>query len=183
MADRLRRDGRFGTNKMHLHFVQNEPFAIMADAWRQASRELLPLQEDVARRKIRNVFAKILSNRRPPYSIKGGVYDALKSCRGCTYTVTNREAVEAGILFDRLEGCDLHAAAAVAVAGLRKAVKSKKIRKRDTVLLNITGGGMQRLEREGKKLALEPDIVFNGKDLSPLSLSEKLKDIYKVRTV
>jgi cysteate synthase len=183
MSNRLLEDGRFGTHKMRLHFVQNEPFTIMADAWQQASPELLPLDEEIARQRIRKVYANILSNRKPPYSITGGVFDALTDSQGYTYSVTNSEAIEAGELFEKLENCDIHSAAAVAVAGLRQAVAMGRIHKKDTVLLNITGGGMQKLEREGKKIPLKPDIVFNGGDLSPDVISDKLSRLQKVRSI
>jgi cysteate synthase len=182
MSNRLLEDGRFGTGKMRLHFIQNEPFAIMADAWQQASPELLPMDEEVARQKIRKVYANILSNRRPPYSIMGGVFDALTDSSGYMYTVTNSEAMEANDLFSKLEGCDLHSAAAVAVAGLQKAVETGRIGRKESVLLNITGGGMKKLERDGKKVPLEPDIVFTREDLSLEVVSDKLNDLLKVRS-
>ena len=183
MSNRLREDGRFGSHRMCLHLVQNEPFTIMADAWQQGSPELLPMDEKVARQKIQAVYANILSNRQPPYSIRGGVYDALKECQGCTYTVTNNEAIECGHLFDKLEGCDIHPAAAVALAGLRKSIIRGEIDRKDTVLLNITGGGTKKLEREGKKISLKPDIVFTREDMSPGNIAARLNKFQKVRTI
>jgi cysteate synthase len=183
MSNRLLEDGRFGTNKMRLHFVQNEPFTIMADAWEQASRELLPMDEEVARQRIRNVYANILSNRRPPYSITGGVFDALTDTEGYTYTVTNDQSMEANDLFEKLEGCDINPAAAVAVAGLRKAVTMGRIGRKESVLLNITGGGAKKLQRDGKKVPLRPDIVFTKDNLSPEVIADKLNTLQKVKSV
>ena len=182
MSNRLREDGRFGNHKMMLHFIQNEPFTIIADAWRQASPSLLPLDDREAREKILEVYAKVLSNRRPPYAIKGGVYDALKDTGGFTYTVSNDQAKEADDLFTETEGCDLHPAAAVAVAGLCQAVKAGKIGKKETVLLNITGGGIKKIEREERKISLEPDIIFTKEDLSADAISARLSDFRKVKS-
>jgi cysteate synthase len=181
MSKRLLEDGRYGDHKMQLHLVQNEPFTIMADAWQQASPELLPLSDDVARTRIQRVYAGILSNRRPPYAITGGVFDALTDTRGLMYTVKNDSAIESGDLFSELEGCDIHPASAVAVAGLRQAVDQGKIGKKDTVVLNITGGGMKKLERDGKKLPLEPDVTFTQGDLSMDTIAAKLSNIQKVK--
>ena len=183
MSNRLLGDGRFGNRKMQLHLVQNEPFTIMADAWQQNLPQLLPLEEKAARSRIAEVYANILSNRQPPYSITGGVYDALVDTGGYVYTVTNDEAIKAGGLFNELEGCDIHPAAAVAVAGLYQAVAKGKIDKKDTVLLNITGGGMNKLESEGRKISLEPDIVFTQSEVSAEVISAKLEDFHKVKSI
>lgn len=175
MSNRLLGDGRFGNHKMRLHLVQNEPFTIITDAWQQNSPELLPLEEEVARSKILETCVSVLSNRRPPYSITGGVFDALTDTRGFTYSATNKEVREAGDLFNKLEGCDIHPAAAVAVVGLCHALAMGRISKKDTVLLNITGGGMKKLESEGKKIPLEPDVVFTHRgDVSAKALLTRL---------
>ena len=175
MSRRLREDGRFGNHIMRLHFIQNEPFTIIADAWQHFSPELLPMEEREARNRVSKVYARVLSNRRPPYSITGGVYYALSDTQGFTYTANNDEAEEAASLFEELEKCDLHPAAAVAVAGLQKAIASGNIGKKDTVLLNVTGGGIKRLERDDKKIRLEPDIIFTKEDLSGNGIQAKLK--------
>ncbi|MEJ2739551.1 MAG: cysteate synthase [Dehalococcoidia bacterium] len=182
MSNRLREDGRFGNHKMMLHFIQNEPFTIIADAWQQASSTLLPMDDDEARKKILKVYAKVLSNRRPPYAIKGGVFDALTDTGGFTYTVNNDQAKEADDLFIGTEGCDLHPAAAVAVAGLCQAVKQGKIGKKETVLLNITGGGIKKIEQEERKISLEPDIIFNKEDLSADTITGSLSNFRKVKS-
>ncbi len=164
MGLRLREDGRFGRTRMRLHFVQNSPFTIMTDSWREASRELIPFDEREGRNHIDMLHAKVLSNRRPPYSVVGGVFDALSDTRGGMYSATREEALRAGQLFEKLEGIDIHPAAEVALAGLIQAVQTGKIRKRDIVLLNVTGGGSRRLAREGKKHALKPDVVIRRGD-------------------
>jgi cysteate synthase len=181
-SNRLLADGRFGSQIMHLHLVQNAPFSIIADAWNQGSPELLPVDEKIARKRISEVYSKILSNRQPPYSINGGVFDALRATEGYAYSVTNKEAREAGRLFNELEGCDIHPAAAVALAGLCQAVSTGKIGKKDSVLLNITGGGTEKLECEGKKIKLQPDIAFSRSDASLETIFSRLRDLHKVKS-
>lgn len=75
-------DGRFGNHLMKLIVAQNAPFAPMYDAWKAGSPVLLPMDDARARKNAGKVFAKVLTNRRPPYAIKGGLYDALKDTGG-----------------------------------------------------------------------------------------------------
>ena len=66
-------------------------------------------------------------NRKPPYSITGGVYDTLSASNGLMYSVTNKEAEEAMELFKHQEGCDLHPASGIALGALVQAVKSRQV--------------------------------------------------------
>ena len=50
---RLIEDGRFGSNTMKLMVSQNAPFVPMYDAWRADSRQMLPYDDDKARRALR----------------------------------------------------------------------------------------------------------------------------------
>nr|HPR59523.1 cysteate synthase [Prolixibacteraceae bacterium] len=70
-------DGRFGNNKMKLMVSQNAPFQPIKDAWDVRSRDILPLDDNLARKQVEIINAKVLSNRKPPYSILGGLFDAL----------------------------------------------------------------------------------------------------------
>ena len=182
MSQRLIADGRYGDQRMRLHLVQNAPFAIMADAWQDGAAELPPLDEADARNRISRVYAGVLSNRQPPYAITGGVYDALKDSGGFTYQVTNEDAIRAAELFETLEGCDLHPAAAVALAGLQQAVASGRIKSRDSVLFNATGGGIKKIEAAGCRLRLEPDIVFSKGDATLAGVAAKMAEFHRVRS-
>ncbi len=106
------------------------------------------------------MYGKVLSNRNPPYSIKGGIYDALKDTNGEMYSVTNEEAKESKKLFEKLEGIDILPAAAIAVASLIQAVEKRKVKKDDKILLNITGGGVNRLEEDFELYPIKPDITI-----------------------
>ncbi len=157
---RLIEDGRFGKTVAKLMVSQNAPFVPMFDAWRVDSREMLPYDEDKARRDVEIIDAKVLSNRRPPYGIKGGLYDALKATNGEVLVSTNAQSRKAKELFKQLEGVDIYSAAGVATATLIKAVKDGKIEKDATVMLNITGGGEELLKSKKSIWMLEPNIIF-----------------------
>ena len=157
---RLVEDGRWGDTTMKLMVSQNAPFVPMYDAWRVDSRQMLPYDDDKARRDAEIINAKVLSNRRPPYGIIGGLYDALKATGGECFAVTNAAARKAAELFERTEGVDIYSAAAVATASLVKAVADGKVDKDKIVMLNITGGG-ERKAQEGKELFyLKPSHIF-----------------------
>jgi cysteate synthase len=174
MSRRFKQDGRYGGHKMKLHLVQNVPFTIMSDAWRAGSRDLPLLDEHEAKGLIARLHSGVLSNRKPPYGITGGVYDALTDTGGQMYSVVSEEALLAGWLFESLEGCDLDPAAEVALAGLVRAVRQGGLDKSDVVLLNLTGGGKNWLELEETLRPVRPDYVFTSSDYSLKQLEKKL---------
>ena len=157
---RLIEDGRFGSNTMKLMVAQNAPFVPMFDAWRADSRAMLPYDDDKARRDAEIIDAKVLSNRKPPYGIVGGLYDALKATDGDILVATNPQGRKARQLFKELEGVDIHPAAGIATASLIKAVADGKIEKDATVMLNITGGGEELFKKDKELWYLKPSHVF-----------------------
>ena len=157
---RLLEDGRFGSNLMHLMVSQNAPFVPMYDAWRADSREMLPYEPDKARRDVSIIDAKVLSNRKPPYSLRGGLYDALKATGGDVLTATNAQVRKAMRLFEETEGIDIHPAAGVALASLIKQVADGKIASDACIMLNITGAGEKRFREEHDPVYLEPSRIF-----------------------
>ena len=157
---RLIEDGKYGNTTMKLMVSQNAPFVPMYDAWRADSRAMLPYDADKARRDVMIIDAKVLSNRKPPYGIKGGLYDALKATNGELLVATNAQARKAAKLFEELEGVDIHPAAAVATATLIKAVQDGKVEKNATIMLNITGAGEQSFKSSHETFTLEPSKIF-----------------------
>ena len=159
---RLIEDGRFGDKLMKLIVSQNAPFTPMYDAWRAGSREMLPYDADQARADAEAIDAKVLSNRKPPYSLHGGLYDALVATDGDVLVATNEEAREARRLFEELEGVDIYSAAGVALATLIRAVRDGRVERDKIVMLNVTGGGEERFRRErGNRVwNLRPHRVF-----------------------
>ncbi len=160
MAQRLEADGSYGPHRMRLMVSQNEPFTPMADSWKADSREFIISGDDEARQQVEKVNAKVLTNRRPPWGVPGGLYDALKATGGSVITASNEEAAVAGERFAQLEGCDISPAAAVAVASLFKAVESGEVARDKVIMLNITGGGMDRFRSEHEIIGMEPSAVL-----------------------
>ncbi|MBO7314372.1 MAG: cysteate synthase, partial [Alistipes sp.] len=158
---RLIEDGRFGENLMRLIVSQNAPFVPMYDAWMADSREMLPYDTKKARRDAEIIDAKVLSNRKPPYSLAGGLYDALKATNGKIMVATNAQARRARKLFKELEGIDIYSAPSVALWSLIKMVEAGEIKKEDCVMLNITGGGEVRATQNKELWYLKPSKVFS----------------------
>ncbi len=154
---RLREDGRFGMKLPRLHLSQNLPFVPMYNAWNAGRRDIIKdIDMPEPKKLIHGMYADILSNREPPYSVAGGVYDALCSTNGSMYAIPNNEAESAVSLFERLEGIDIFPPAGVAVASLIQAVESGKVKADEHIVLNITGGGVKRLELDYHLYKIEP---------------------------
>lgn len=158
---RLIEDGRYGSNLMKLVVSQNAPFVPIFDAWRADSREMLAYDVKRARRDAELIDAKVLSNRRPPYTFAGGLYDALKATNGDVVVATNAQARRAGKLFKELEGIDIHPAPAVALASLIKMVESGSIDKEACIMLNITGAGEEAAKKNRELFYLKPVKTFS----------------------
>jgi cysteate synthase len=178
MNKRLSKSGSLAPKTMKLHFVQNEPFAVMTQAWKAGSREIPAFDEREAKGRISRLHSKVLSNRKPPYGIAGGVFDALTDTRGEMYAVANEEAGSAGDLFESLEGCDIDPAAEVALAGLIHAVRDGKVGPAESVLLNVTGGGSRMMEEENRKRPVKPDFAFRPGETAE-AIREKLAGAVK----
>jgi len=165
-AMRLIQDGRFGNRLPHLCLAQNTPFAPMTSAWNEGRNSLIPeIDMPDAERAIEAVHSDLLTNREPPYSVRGGVYDALSATGGQMAAITNAEASEAGKLFTSSEGIDPDPAAEVAVASLIKAAEAGVLREDSNILLNITGGGYRRIKEDFEIYRPEPWMQLEKGDL------------------
>lgn len=173
---RLIEDGRFGNRKAKLMVSQNFPFHPIYDAWKANSRELLLFDHEEARKQVEIIEAKVLSNRKPPYSLAGGLYDAMKDSGGDVLLASNEESRAAAKLFLETEGIDIHPASAVATATLIDAVKNSQISKDAVIMLNITGGGEQKFKNENELHYLKPEMIF---EINPEadSVKERLKKL------
>lgn len=171
---RLIEDGRFGNHKMKLMVSQNKPFVPIHDAWKADSREMLHLDDNLARSQVEEIIAKVLSNRKPPYPIVGGLFDALKDAGGDVVLADNKQLQEAAKIFEETEGNDIHPAPAVATATLIDAVQNGTVKKDDLIMLNITGGGEEKFKRENELIYLKPKHVF---DVTP-----NLEEVKRVLT-
>jgi cysteate synthase len=159
-AERLAKDGRFGPNKMRVYVAQNEPFTLMYDSWKAGTRALVDLDPDEGRNYAERVIATVLSNRKPPYSIAGGLYDVLKASGGDFYVASNNDIIYWLLQFRNKEGYDLLPAPCVAVTTLAKAVKEGAVKKDEFIMLNCTGGGLLDSMSRGYVLK-EPDLVLS----------------------
>lgn len=157
---RLIEDGRFGSNKMKIFVGQNAPFTLLYDSWKSGRRELAELDPETGRHQAETILAKVLSNRKPPYSLAGGLFDALSDSGGDAFLATNEQIVYWIMRFRELEGTFLYPAAATAVQALASAVAEGKVGKEDVIMLNATGGGFMEAMGRGYVLK-EPDLVID----------------------
>jgi len=174
---RLAEEGRYGKGGMTLHLSQNHPFVPISDSWSRRLAEIPFYDTASAKKKIEQTCAKVLTNRKPPYSITGGVYDALCASSGHTYTVTNTEACRAMSVFEKLEGIDICHAAGVAVGSLLQAVAGGLVSSGDLIALNITGGGEQRVKRDHDIHYLEPRACISDEEINGEGIERKLEPL------
>ncbi|MCP4105683.1 MAG: cysteate synthase [Desulfobacteraceae bacterium] len=172
---RLMESNEYGRKKMKLMLSQNAPFLLLYDSWKQRSRELVRRDETILKEQIRHIHARVLSNRHPPYSITGGLYDALDDLGGKIFSISNEEAIAAGALFKTAEGEDICPEASVAVAALKKASVNGYMEKDAIVVLNITGGGMERFRTENPVSYPKPCTVFQKNDFDLNTIHKKLR--------
>ena len=178
---RLIEDGRFCKKMPGIVISQNLPFVPMVSAW-QAGRAEIIADNDMkdAEAAIKDIYSDVLSNRNPPYAVKGGVYDMLVSTNGKMYGITNDEAKDAEKLFEDEEGIDLDPAASVAIASLIKAVDDGSVKKEDKILLNITGGGYKRLKENCKLYEIEARMELKPSEQMALDeIERELKKFVK----
>lgn len=159
-ACRLEADGRFGKNGMRVYVAQNTPFTLMYDAWKADSRALPEITPEEGRCRSERILATVLSNRKPPYSLAGGLYDVLKASNGDFFLASNNDIIYWMMQFRNREGYDLLPAACVAVAALAQAVKEGTVKKDEYIMLNCTGGGVLGAKSRGFVLK-EPDLVLS----------------------
>ena len=123
-------------------------------------RQNTALDPEQGRHQAEVILASVLSNRKPPYSLAGGLFDTLQASGGDFFLATNNEIVHWLLQFRNLEGYDLLPAAAVAVTALSKAVQDGTVKKDEYVMLNCTGGGVLGAMAKGFVLK-EADLVLS----------------------
>lgn len=159
---RLLDDKKFAGEKIpRLNLVQNAPFAPIYEAWKNGTH--IRPEKNVRKqlKKINKMVSIVLANRKPPYRVVGGVLDILKQTNGNVHKVSNKEAMEASRKFQEQEGIDIDPAASVCVAALIKSVKKGCVGKNEIILLNITGGGSNKLKKDYQCSKLNPRIVIH----------------------
>ena len=159
-AERLAADGRFGENKMRVYMAQNRPFTLIHDSWKAQSRALAALDPVEGRRAAEVILAKVLANRKPPYSLAGGVFDVLRASKGDTFSCSNDDIMYWLLQFRNLEGYDLLPAPCAAVSALAQAVADGTVAKDECIMLNCTGGGTLASMAKGYVFK-EPDLILD----------------------
>lgn len=174
-ACRLEATGDFGKNNMRVYVSQNSPFTLIYDSWKAGSRELVELDPETGRRQAEIILAKVLSNRKPPYSVAGGLYDTLKESNGDVFLADNDDIMYWMMKFRNVEGYDLLPASCTAVAALAKAVQAGVVAKDEYIMLNCTGGGTLLAQSKGYVFK-EPDLILEP-DLPAEEIIAKVKSI------
>lgn len=173
-ALRLVADRRFGANLPRQILSQNAPFAPIYQSWRAGSRELVPLDEAIARQQLQQIAAGVLSNRKPPYAIAGGVFDTLSASGGDMRVADNQAARAAMQLFAACEGVDIDPEAGVALATLVDAARAGELEGDAPVLLHVTGGGNQRRRAEVPLVVAQPQLRFDPRDVPAERILEQI---------
>jgi cysteate synthase len=153
MAERLIESGQFDGPAPRQHLSQNVEHCPIHNAW-QAKRDHL-IDEDFPPHDV-EVYSDYLMNKGPAYHQVGGVHDILKASNGQTYIVEKETAVAAKNLFESIEGIDIMTPGAVALASLQQALASGEIDPDECTVLNISGGGVERLKSEFETAPVEP---------------------------
>ena len=178
-AKRLVGDGRFGQKLPRLMLSQNFPFVPIYDAWKSQLRETIKINRNAGKKQTQQIVASVLSNQRPPYSIKGGVFDVLTESQGDMLSADNSEALCALDLFQEIEGVDIDPAAGVALATLITAAKSGQIEQEAITLLHITGGGWSRRKLGKKLLPVKPALEFNESEIWTKKAIAKIVELFQ----
>ena len=166
MAKRLIEAGIFDGPVPRQHVSQNIEHCPIHKAW-QAKRPNL-IDSDFPNHDV-EVFSDYLLNKSPAYDVKGGIYDILCESNGQTYVVTREEAIKARSLFESIEEIDIMSPSAVALASLIQALEKGEIDSKDCTVLNISGGGVERMKREIETTPLSPwRIISKHDDLSTI---------------
>jgi cysteate synthase len=174
MATRLIEDGRFGQTFPRLMLSQNTPFAPIYHAWKARQRTLIPVERNKVKRQIQQMITPVLSNQQPPYTLRGGVFDVLTESQGEMLVADNQETQEAMHLFEETEGIDLHPAAGVALATLLKTIQRGHIDPQATVLLNVTGGGWKRKNKDQKLITAQPILCLQDTEIFSENISTRI---------
>ena len=153
MAERLIEAGLFEGPAPRQHVSQNVEHHPIHNAWQAGRDHLVP--EDFPAEEV-EVYSDYLLNKGPAYGQVGAVHDILNGSNGQTYIVDRKAAVAAREMIESIEGIDIMTPGAVAAASLLQAVESGEVDKDDCILLNISGGGIERLKSDVETRPVKP---------------------------
>jgi len=175
----LIQDGRFGSRFPRLMLSQNLPFVPLYASWTAGRRDLVKIDPDDGRRQIRQIAAHVLSNRQPPYSVRGGVFDVLTESGGFMLVADNLETLPRLQLFEEMEGIDIDPASAVAFTTLLKAARSGMVDQDALVLLNITGAGRHRQHRDRRLIPARPALQLDQQEIFLEDTPERIANLFR----
>jgi cysteate synthase len=153
MAERLIESGQFEGPAPRQHLSQNIEHSPIHNAWQAKRDHLIP--EDYPPHDV-EVYSDYLMNKGPAYGQVGGVHDILKASNGQTYVVERDDAIAAKTQFESIEGIDIMTPGAVAMASLQQALASGEVNPDACTVLNISGGGVERLKQDYATETVEP---------------------------
>jgi cysteate synthase len=153
MAERLIESGQFEGPAPRQHLSQNIEHSPIHNAWQAKRDHLIP--EDFPPHDV-EVYSDYLMNKGPAYGQVGGVHDILKASNGQTYVVERDDAMAAKTQFESIEGIDIMTPGAVAMASLQQALASGEVNPDACTVLNISGGGVERLKQDYATETVEP---------------------------
>ena len=155
MMQRLIDSGHYEGEVAKIHLSQNPEHCPIHNAWQRKSRDFN--SDDFPEDNV-EVYSDYLLSETPAYSVIGGVYDILEASNGQTYIVEESDAKDAGDLLENTEGIDVLSPAKVALASLIQAKENGDVSEDDCILLNVSGGGVERLKSEKETAIVEPWI-------------------------
>ena len=162
MMERLIDSGHYDGDVAKLHLSQNPEHCPIHNAWQRGSRKLTP--EDFPEEDV-EVYSDYLLSETPAYSVVGGVYDVLEATDGETYAVEEDDAIKAGEILEEIEEIDVLSPAKVALASLIQAKEEGKVDEDDCILLNVSGGGVERLKQEKETKIVTPWMIDTKENL------------------
>ena len=177
-AKRLIGDGKFGQKLPRLMLSQNFPFVPIYHAWKSQQRQWFSLNLDIGKQQVQQIVAGVLSNQRPPYAVKGGVFDVLTESDGDMLFADNSETMQAIELFQESEGVVIDPAAGVALASLIKATKHELIDSEALVLLHITGGRCCQCSSNQKLIPIKPTLELEQHEVFTQAALEKVIGLF-----
>jgi cysteate synthase len=168
MAERLIESGQFEGPAPRQHLSQNIEHSPIHNAWQAKRDHLIP--EDYPPHDV-EVYSDYLMNKGPAYGQVGGVHDILKASNGQTYVVERDDAMAAKTQFESIEGIDIMTPGAVAMASLQQALASGEVNPDACTVLNISGGGVERLKQDYATETVEPWLRVTKADGAEMILA------------
>jgi len=140
--------------------VQNAPLHPVYDYIRNG---IIKTQK-VMREEWKHTAVKELSNMKPPLTFVNGIAEIIEVTGGNAYCVTNDEVKKGMELFKKYEGIDILDASGVATYSLHALIHEYNIKKtNESILLHISGGGIERMKKDYEIYPIEPKYRLNSK--------------------